>query len=64
VTTAPPPVSPPLPAVPILLLWAALVLGPRIRESEGWQLTWAGLQVACLLPWWVGVEVWDRVRRR
>jgi hypothetical protein len=57
-------VPPPVPAITILLLGAVLVFGSRIRDPEDWRWTWAGLQVACLLPWIVCVELWGRVRRR
>jgi hypothetical protein len=57
-------VAPPVPALAIAALWAVLVFGPRIQESETWRWTVACLGVLCLLPWLVGVEVWDRVRDR
>jgi hypothetical protein len=54
-----------------LLAWFLLVIARElvllVREigwSEAWRWFCAGLQVLCLLPWIVCVELWGRVRRR
>jgi hypothetical protein len=69
-TTSPPPVPLPVPALAIRFLWGVLVFGPRIRESKPFWFYWgqersdARGQVACLLPYWALLEVWDRWRGR